>query len=217
MNLLTKIFKRKKRIMSYIEFNGMAEAVKKYSISKLCKYKILENYKATELYYDFNPYGRRVFDKNGKLLGQATIISNSLDNSIGEYIAPCSNGVIVLNQFDKEKETKTYGIFDKNGNQLLDYGIYYEICILPNGIALTNYFSSIDVNVITVDFEGDIVKQNFTHIKECFFEEAVEKNLRSYKLYLPEEDQVEFVTIHLDENGKRVDLDKKVDIENLNQ
>ena len=206
-----KLFVSKKDIQEFLDENGMEETVKKYGMDKVCKSKVLERFAGTELYHNNFSCEEKVYDKNGKFLGQTTDLMNIFYKDAGKFIGPCENGNIILCRLDDETNDRSYGVFDRNGIELVPYGKFYGRCFLPNGVALINDHEKSKVPVVIVSYAGDVKEKDYTHIKECFVSQTVESDLRSYKIYRYAEGEILRDIIHLNKNGEEVDLDERLD------
>lgn len=161
MRYIQKFFESKKSVEEYIEEKGMEEAVKEYGLNKLIMYKLLSQYEGTDLYHDDYYAADRVYNKEGKLLGSITHLMSAHYKTLGYFFGPCKNGNIVLSQSNENRQGRTYGVFDKKGNQIIEFGKFPEFCFLPNGIALMNV--SGEYNAVTVHYDGTVKTQPFLY------------------------------------------------------
>lgn len=162
MRYIQKFFKSKKSVEEYIEEKGMEEAVKEYGLNKLVMYKLLFQYEGTNLYYDDNfSVITKVYNEGGEFLGYITPLMSPYYKKLGYYFGPCKNGNIVLSQSNENRQGRTYGVFDKKGNQIIGFGKFPEFCFLPNGIALMN--ESGEYNAVTVHYDGTVKTQPFLY------------------------------------------------------
>lgn len=164
MNLLNKLSKQKKEIEAFVEENGMEEAVKKYGLSNLIRYFILMNYSKTNLYFDDRGMIDKVYTDKGVYLGDITHLMSPYYKKLGYHFGPCLNGNIILAKVDKETNRRTYAIFDKDGNQIINYGKYTYFDFLPNGVAISG--NRHECNAITVHYNGTVVEQPFVSFSE---------------------------------------------------
>ena len=180
MGLIQKIFESKNRVEKFIQEKGMAQAVKKFGINKLVMYNFLYHYNGTELFYDNNiSVVTRVYNKEGKCLGNVTQLMSPYSKKLGRYFGPCANGNIVLAKRDCKNAVKTYGVFDKNGNQIVNYCKYFNFCFLPNGVALLGNDANTKTKLITIHYDGTVKKQPFTYIVETVDDEEFD-----YEVYM---------------------------------
>ena len=161
MSLIDKILFVGENIQSYLNKHGMEETVKKYGLEKLLKHEILFQYEGTELYHDEYYAAPRVYNKQGKFLGSITHLMSPHYKKLGYFFGPCQNGNIILSQNNEKRQGKTYGVFDKSGNQIVEFNKYPEFCFLPNGIALMN--ESGEHNAVTVHIDGTVKTQPFLY------------------------------------------------------
>lgn len=162
MGLLQKKFYESKEIVEkFIEEKGMEEAVKEYGLNNLVMYKLLFQYEGTELYHDEYYAAPRVYNREGKYLGNITHLMSPHYKKLGCFFGPCKNGNIILSQNNNNQQGRTYGVFNKKGNQIIEFGKYPEFCFLPNGIALMN--ESGEHNAVTVHIDGTVKTQPFLY------------------------------------------------------
>lgn len=212
MSLIKKIFQTKSSVRFYISENGLYEAIKKYGIETLCKYKFLEQLKGTELYHDFSIWDQRVYTKKGNFLGNI-VRTNELNSEIkGKPYLPFSNGNMILSLFDYESETRSFGIVDKEGKKVVNFNKYYEICPLPNAAALIGYNVKSQTPVLTINFDGEIEQQEYVNIKEFYYDE----NCRCFKLYYDNGSGVSIRSIFIDKDGNQGEFNCEKNTNKLN-
>ncbi len=157
MRYIQKFFQSKKSIELFIEENGMEQAIKEFGINKLVMFKLINQYENTELYYYEYITIHKVYNKEGVYMGDITPLMCPYYKKLGYFFGPCKNGNILLSKLDEDKLIKTYGVFDKTGKQIIEYGKYPEFCFLPNGIALMN--KSGEYKAVTVHIDGTVKTQ----------------------------------------------------------
>jgi len=102
------------------------------------------------------------------------------------YLYQGDNGNIILgkkipnNNPYAEFDYESYGIFNKNGKQLVPYGIYYSACKLPEGVALNPPKRTLKDNVIIFKPNGKIEKQDYYYIERKAKSEGQEFFLTHY-------------------------------------
>ena len=184
MRYIQKFFESKKSVEKFIQEKGMEAAVAKYGINKLIMYKLLFQYKDTELFYDNSiSVITRVYNKEGKCLGNVTQLMSPCYKKLGRYFGPCENGNIILVKKECKNDAKTYGVFDKFGNKIVGYCKYFDFCFIPNGVALLG--KDAKTNITTVHFDGTVKTQPFTYIQE-----NTEDKSYDFKVKLLEDDEL---------------------------
>ena len=166
MRYIQKFFKTKEAVREFIKENGMEEAVKEYGLNKLLMFKLIFQYEGTELYYDEYISYHRVYNKEGKFLGNITHLMAPHYKKLGYFYGPCLNGNIILYQNSQEQQGRTYGVFDKFGECLVPYGKYFNHCFLPSGVALMGKSCETEHTAVTVGYKGDIKNQEYTYIEK---------------------------------------------------
>ena len=182
MRFIQKFFESKKSVEKFIKEKGMEEAVNKFGLNKLVMYKLLYQYAGTELFYDDNfSVITRVYNKEGKCLGNITQLMSPYSKKLGRYFGPCANGNIILTKRECKNGAKTYGVFDKKGNQIVDYCKYFDFCFLPEGVALLGNDAKTKTKLTTIHFDGTVKTQPFTYIMESVDDEF------DFKVYMQDE------------------------------
>ena len=185
MSLLRKMFTKREDVIKCIAENGMSSAVEQYGLDKLLNLNILFQYEDTDLYHDEFISYQRVYNSKGEFLGNITDLMAPFYKKLGYFWGPCMNGNIILSQSDKEKGYKTYAVFDKHAEVLIGYGSYCNKVFLPNGVALLASSEEENIEVITINPEGQVKRQPFTHIEESH---TTKGNERTFTVKFPNED-----------------------------
>ena len=205
MSLIKRMLSNKDKIEQFIMEKGIKEAVKIYSVKKLVKDGFLTLIKNTELYSDYNlSFTPSVFDKNGNYLGHTTMLMGPFYKKIGGAEAACLNGDIILSCKSIEDAglpSQSYGVFDKQGNQLVEYGKYFTHEFLPEGVVLMNGHAGELVNAVKIGYNGAITYQDYFKIEE-YFPTGDLKGKKMYKIYKKLGDRVvhELVDYYPDHN-----------------
>ena len=166
MSLLNKILQDKDVIETYIKENGMEAAVKKYGIEKLLKSNVLSQYKGTNLFYDDSCMVDKVYNKNGEMLGEITHLLSPFYKKLGYHFGPCLNGNIILRRKGTGKTVSEYGVFDKDGNQIIEFGEHFDFCFLPNGVAIMSMYNGAETNMVTIHYDGTVKSHPYSYIQE---------------------------------------------------
>lgn len=166
MNLINRLIQTKKRIEKYIEENGLDATVKNFGVNILVRYKFLAKFKGTKLYYNIIGAIDKVYNKKGEYLGGITHLMSTHYKELGHFFGPCLNGNIILSHRNRDGLVKSYAIFDKNGDCIVGYNIYFNFQYLPNGVALMGNSEKPLTNALTIHYDGTIKKQPFSFINE---------------------------------------------------
>lgn len=179
MRFIQKFFQTKKYVEKFIETKGMEKAVSEFGLEKLLMFKLLNQYKGTELFYDNNiSVVTRVYNKEGKCLGNITQLMSPYNKKLGRYFGPCENGNVILVKRDCKQGVRTYGVFDKEGNQIIDYCKYFNFSFLPDGVALMGKDAETKTKLTTVHYDGTVKTLPFTYIVESVDDDY------DYKVYM---------------------------------
>ena len=158
MRFIQKFFQSKKLVENFIKENGMEAAVKEYGLHKLCRFKLLNQIQGTSLYL----HNHIAYNKDGLYLGHETgVLNNVFDYN--EFFETFDNGNIVL-CLPNDNGVDTFGVFDKDGNQIVPYGIYDEYIILPKIIYFQTGDADPSVKALMIKRDGEIKKQEFMNI-----------------------------------------------------
>lgn len=194
MGYIQKFFQSKKIVEKFIEEHGMEKAVAEYGIEKLLMYKLLLQYEGTNLFYDDDrSFVTQVFNKEGKILGEITQLMSPYYKKLGHHFGPCLNGNIILSEKNKDRQGKTFAVYNKDGKVIIPYGKYNEYEFLPNGVALMSCFDAEKEDLVTIHFDGTVKVQPFTYIEKIISSDEYElhtRNGETVKVYYAKESVV---------------------------
>lgn len=166
MGLIEKIFESKNKVEDCVKEKGMEAAIKEFGLQKLLELKILLQYENTELYVYDSCLVDRVYNKEGKCLGEITPLMSPYYKKLGHFFGPCENGNIILEKKSCKTGKRTYGVFDKLGNQVVGYCKYFNFSFIPNGVALQGMLDKENYNAVTVHYDGTVKTQPFIRISK---------------------------------------------------
>ena len=182
MNFLKRMFIKRIEVVECIEKHGMKVAVEQYGLDALLKFGLLFQYEGTKLYHDEFITYERVYNENGEYLGNITDAMAPFYQELGYFYGPCMNGNVVLSKSDEKKGYKTYAVFDRHAEILINYGSYCDKVFLRNGVALRGASKEENVKVITINPQGKVTHQPFVYIGESYI---TDDNKKTFTVTFP--------------------------------